>query len=153
MRMMTRIGTACALGLTIAAGIAAYGADAQAQTDVIKERQDGFQAIRKQLGAVKSTVESGGPADAVVAPAEAIAAYAARIPGLFPQGSETGGDTKALATVWSDRTGFEAHAGDLETKALALAEAGRGGDMAAVGAAFGAVGKSCGACHQDYRGK
>ncbi|GGB59028.1 hypothetical protein GCM10011505_44780 [Tistrella bauzanensis] len=89
----------------------------------------------------------------MVAPAEAIAAYAARIPGLFPQGSETGGDTKALATVWSDRAGFEAHAHDLETKALALAEAGRGGDMAAVGAAFGAVGKSCGACHQDYRGK
>ena len=51
MTLLTRIGAACALTVTIAAGVA------YAQSDVIKERQDGFQAIRKQLGAVKATVE------------------------------------------------------------------------------------------------
>ncbi|AFK52052.1 c-type cytochrome [Tistrella mobilis] len=146
MTLLTRIGAACALTVTIAAGVA------YAQSDVIKERQDGFQTMRKQLGTVKAAVEGGGPADAVIAPAEAMVAYAERIPTLFPAGSDSG-DTKALASIWTDRAGFEAAASNFRQAAQELADTGRSGDMDAVAAAFGDVGKACGACHNDYRGK
>ena len=71
---------------------------------------------------------------------------------MFPDGTQTGGDTEAAPKIWEDAAGFQAaNATFLETsgKAAAAAKAGEGDFKAA----FGAVAKNCKACHQDYRVK
>jgi cytochrome c556 len=41
----------------------------------------------------------------------------------------------------------------MNEEVAALNAAARGGDVKAIQAAFGAVGQSCKACHDDYRAK
>jgi cytochrome c556 len=69
---------------------------------------------------------------------------------LFPAGSETGYDTEARATIWSDRAGFEnALAGFAEAVDAAIAAQPQ--DLEALNAAAGPVFEKCKACHEDYR--
>ena len=71
---------------------------------------------------------------------------------LFPEGSETGYDTEAKATIWSDRDGFnEALAAWSEAVDAAIAADPQ--DLDALGAAAGPVFKKCKACHEEYRVK
>lgn len=73
-----------------------------------------------------------------------------RLPDLFPESSQTGGDTEASPKIWEDQAGFEtqidAFREDAEA-ALAAAPA----DLASFQAAFGAVAENCGDCHEAYR--
>ena len=71
---------------------------------------------------------------------------------MFPAGSDTG-ETKALPTIWSDMPGFVAAGAAASAAYDKLAMAAGSGDMAAATAAFGDVGKACGACHTKYRAK
>jgi cytochrome c556 len=69
---------------------------------------------------------------------------------MFPEGSETGGDTEAKATIWTDREGFDAQlALYAEAVEAAIGEAPQ--DLEALKAAAGPVFKECKACHEEYR--
>jgi cytochrome c556 len=73
----------------------------------------------------------------------------AKIPGLFPVGSDTGATkTQALPTVWSDTAGFKAAAAKLGTDAKAAMAATDGASFAA---AYKTVQGDCNACHMTYR--
>jgi cytochrome c556 len=82
---------------------------------------------------------------------QALVDGAARIPGLFPAGSN--GDsatakTLALPMVWSDIAGFQAAAAKLGTDAkFAMAAT----DKASFATAFQTVQADCNACHKTYR--
>ena len=118
--------------------------------DVIAERKAGFKANADATRAIKAAVDAGKPADAV-AHAETVAAYAARIPSLFPAGSGEG-DTRAKPEIWAEFARFEQLAAANGEAAAKLAEIARsGGDAAAVGAQLGELGKTCGACHDPFR--
>lgn len=70
--------------------------------------------------------------------------------GLFPEGSETGYDTEAKATIWTDRAGFDAAlAGWSEAVDAAIVADPQ--DLEALQAAAGPVFKKCKACHEEYR--
>ena len=71
---------------------------------------------------------------------------------LFPEGSQTGYDTEAKATIWSDRDGFNA-ALAAWSEAVDAAIAADPQDLDALGAAAGPVFKKCKACHEEYRVK
>lgn len=74
----------------------------------------------------------------------------AALPYMFPEGSETGNDTRAASAIWSDMAGFVAAANKFEADATAnIATAGTG--LEAFQAAFGAVAQNCRACHETYR--
>jgi cytochrome c556 len=75
---------------------------------------------------------------------------AARVSDLFPVGSETGFDTRALETVWSDREGFDAALLKFK-EAVSAAVAASPQDLAALKAAAGPVFSACKNCHEDYR--
>lgn len=137
---------AAALGVAVASG----GGYALAQADIIKARKAGFDGNKNAMGAIKKVIDSGGNVAEVVAPAESIAAWAAKIPAHFPQGSDKG-DTKAKAEIWTNWAGFQKAAKDNEEAALKLVAAAKSGDAAAVKAGFGAVGGTCGACHKQFR--
>ena len=69
---------------------------------------------------------------------------------LFPEGSETGFETRAKAEIWSDREGFDQIIADLAaSSAAAIAAAPQ--SVAELQPLFGAMGESCGGCHDDYR--
>lgn len=69
---------------------------------------------------------------------------------LFPEGSETGYDTEARDTIWSDREGFDTRLAAFGKAADAAIEANPQ-DLASLKAAAGPVFKECKACHEDYR--
>jgi len=69
---------------------------------------------------------------------------------LFPPGSESGHDTRAKSTVWTDRAGFDQEMENFST-AVSLAIEADPQDLDALKAAAGPVFKSCKDCHEGYR--
>ena len=139
----------CAMaGMIAAAMVAASGV---AAADVIADRQAGFKKNLENMKAMAAALKAG-EVKTMQGHAEAIAAYAATIPSLFPPGSGEG-DTEALPTIWQDWDGFVARAKANGEAADALAKVAAGGDAAAAGAALKALGGTCGACHDRFREK
>lgn len=139
---------AVAIGVLIAAGALAATPD-----DIVAERRAGYKHIGEVAKAMKEGVESGADVKQFSAGAGDIAAWAAKMPALFPPGSETVGGTHALPTVWSDRPEFDRLASELATQAAKLQQVAATGDKAAFLAQFKATGAVCGECHHTYRAK
>jgi cytochrome c556 len=71
---------------------------------------------------------------------------------LFPEGSESGHDTEARETIWTDREGFNAAlAAWADAVDTAIAASPR--TLEELKPAAGMVFKQCKACHEDYRVK
>ncbi len=137
----------------LAAGALVSGATvAFAQADVIKARQENRKATGPEMRAIKGIIDAKGNARDVIPHAAKLKELEAAFDKMFPAGSDKG-ETHALPTVWSDKAGFAAAGQAADAAYDKLAVAAGSGDMAAVGAAFGDVGKSCGGCHTKYRAK
>lgn len=67
--------------------------------------------------------------------------------------STRGIKSEALPAVFENKAKFDEHASRFEKEAAKLVTVSRSGDEAAVKAQIGAVGKACGACHDDFREK
>jgi cytochrome c556 len=132
------------------AGLGAARADG---LDPIAVRQAGFSLNNGDFAFIRSVVAAKGDVKPLEAPAKAIAKWAAVIPTLFPKGTETGGDTKALPEIWSDPAGFQKIAMALGDAATKLAVAAKAGDADEVAADTKLLGEQCGACHKAYRAK
>ncbi len=66
---------------------------------------------------------------------------------MFPPGTNVA-PSESLDNIWTNWDDFTVRAHDLTAKAQAL---GAVEDQAAVGAAFGEMGKVCGGCHDNFR--
>ncbi len=121
--------------------------------NVIKYRKNLMKAVGGHIGQIAGVVkgEVSFKGD-VKANADAIVALLAATGKVFPEGSGEG-DTKAKAEIWQDRAKFDAALESSLEKSKALAVAAGGGDMAAIGGALGALGKTCGGCHKAFRQK
>ena len=69
---------------------------------------------------------------------------------LFPEGSETGHDTEARATIWTDREGFNDKLANFSAQVDA-AIAASPDSLEALNEAAGPIFKACKACHEEYR--
>lgn len=69
---------------------------------------------------------------------------------LFPAGSESGYDTEARETIWSDREGFDAVLAAW-SEAVDAAIAANPQTLEELKPAAGPVFKQCKACHEEYR--
>jgi cytochrome c556 len=134
-----------ALALVATAGVAVA-------QDVVAARQDLMKKNGKEMGAIKAVlVDKQGSLGDVVANADSIAADSAKIPELFPAGSDMG-ETRALPIIWEKPDEFAAKAKNTADLAMALSAAAKSGDEAAALAAFGALGKDgCGGCHATFQ--
>ncbi len=153
-RRKAGIRTLAAAGLALV--IVSSGAMAVEQPlNVIKYRQTTMKAIGAHMGAIVAVVKGEVPyTDQVAVHARAIGAMAKHLPSLFPEGTGPEvGETRALPAIWQQWDRFAAAARSLEAESARLAEiAEAGGDLAALGAQVGAVGKNgCGACHKPFR--
>jgi cytochrome c556 len=94
--------------------------------------------------------ESAFDADAAMGAMQAWSEAAEVFGGMFPEGTESGYDTRATAAVWTDRAGFDA-ALNSWAEAVGAAIAANPQDLESLQAAAGPVFKKCKACHEDYR--
>jgi cytochrome c556 len=121
--------------------------------DVIAVRQAGFSLQNGDFAFIRSVVKDKGDVKPLEGPAKAIAMWTKLIPTLFPKGTETGGNTKALPAIWSDSAGFEKIALAANAAATKLATDAKAGNTEEVAADAKLLGEQCGACHKGYRAK
>lgn len=149
----TTIGLAAAalvLAGSVAASAGSRAAAPDAKADVIAGRQAAFRMSGALMGSMSAVAKSGGDVKTQAFAARALAGWAKALPGMFPAGS-TAAKSAALPAIWSDRATFEARAADYAVATDKLAEFAKAGDNAGFAAQLGAVGKTCGACHDSYR--
>jgi cytochrome c556 len=152
-------GFAAALAVSFAAGSVLAPSLAATPGETVKKRQETMKQLGGHMKAIKTYLETGaGSAEDVAMRATAINGIAAKIPTLFPEG--TGMDevkdpkNGAKPEIWLDWEKFSAAAKGPEERSAALNLVAAGGDRAAIGAAFGEMGKNgCGACHKPFRVK
>jgi cytochrome c556 len=121
--------------------------------DLINVRQAGQDLVLGTFTGIRAVVDAKGDIKKLEQPAKALQRWALVYPTLFPKGTETGHDTKALPSVWSDSAGFQKAAMTFSEAAGKLAEIAKTGDADAAAAQVKVIGQACGACHHDYRAK
>lgn len=149
MKSFTRYGVAIALASCITLSTFAIAQDA---TGPQVDRHTMMEQVGETTGVLAAMArgEAEYDARAAVVGMRLFRAVGASIPYMFPEGTETGNDTRATAAIWTDMAGFVAAANKFEADATAsIATAGTG--LEAFQAAFGAVAQNCRACHEDYR--
>jgi cytochrome c556 len=121
--------------------------------DAIQYRQSVFQTYKWHFGAMGAMVRGKVPYDAAQFKhhAEALAAVAPLAAEGFIEGSDMG-DTAAKDELWENLSDLNERFDELTSAATKLAAAS-GGELDAVKGAFGAVGKGCKGCHDNYREK
>jgi cytochrome c556 len=118
-------------------------------------RQSWFTLLALNFGPMVSTLKGEIPWDNT-----AMAAYADQLAALtsmdvsrgFAEGSDKG-TTRAKPEIWSNKADFESKFEDLKAASLALQSAVAAGDRKAIAAEIAATGKSCKACHDEYKSK
>ena len=146
-------------GLSLAVGIAYVGdALAQAKADVlIKQRQAAMTLQGKYFGPLAAMAQGKAPynKDTVVRNAEYLSALSKMPWDGFAESTkdEKTVKTAALPAIWKDADKFKQAQANLQDEVSKLVHVSKSGDEAAVKAQIGAVGKSCGACHGDFREK
>ena len=144
--------------LAIAASLAVAPAAVAAQ-DVGKSvaaRKAAMQLYAFYLGQLGAMAKGEAPYDAAAAKSAAASLDAlVNLDGskMWPQGSDNvalGEQTRALPVIWTTYPAITERSAAMKAASASMtAAAGEGLD--ALRGAIGAVGKSCGGCHEDYR--
>jgi cytochrome c556 len=143
----------------VAIGVTAVTANAQTSLEIVKHREGEMKKLGGHMKAITGFFKKDvGTAGDVARRAGEIGEIAAKIPSMFPEGTEMNGAAdskyKARPELWLDWENFEKAAARLESKSKALAAAASGGDKAAIAEAFTDLGKKgCGGCHETFRMK
>ena len=122
-----------------------------AQGDPIAQRKELMKSNASNAKAVNQMIKGEAPFDAAKA-AEAFTTWgknAQQIPALFASPPPAGADTAALPKIWENKADFEAKAAAL--KKAADDGMGKTNSVDQLKAAFPAVSKACGDCHEAYR--
>ena len=120
---------------------------AQDKTALQQERTATMKILGRSMGQLKNASDTAG----MKIPAIAIASATNKLFNMWPEGSG-GGNTRAKAQIWSDKTDFKAKFMDLKKAAEELVSSVDGTDLALAKSAFIGVGRTCGTCHKLYRG-
>ena len=120
--------------------------------DAIRYRKAAFTIMSTHFGRVAAMASGKVPFDAKVAAENAdIATMMSKLPyAAFVPGSDKG-DTKAEPKIWTEMDKFNAAASRMQDAMAKLDVAARSGDLDSIKAAVGETGKSCKACHDNYR--
>ena len=145
--VLTVVATVCTIfGLSTA-----YAADEP--ENIIKYRQNLMKGIGAHITNIAAVVKGQVTiTDNLMTDAHGVANGLANVDKLFPVGTESG-KTNALAAIWEDRAGFNKALSDAQTAAKNMLDVVASNDIAVIGKALGALGKSCGGCHKPYRKK
>ncbi|MDF1721419.1 MAG: cytochrome c [Minwuia sp.] len=135
---------------SIAATVFAGAAFAGAHGSMSDKRVASMKEIGGAMKAISDVAKGNAEAsDATVAAAMKINTLSQQVPSWFPEGS---GEYRAKANIWTDWAGFKAANDKFVAASADLVEATKTMDAGKIGAALGATGKTCGGCHETYRG-
>lgn len=148
---MQRKLTAAIAALTATAALSFQALADTTPEDALDYRISVMTALRGHVGAssmiARGIIEDGGH---LVSHAKGLAAGAAELSRLFPEGSNVG-ESEALPVIWEDREAFAEAIANLEEATTAFVAAAESGDAEAIGAAFRNVGMGCRGCHDRFR--
>ena len=144
------------LCLAASAGLStALPAAAQFQKpeDAVKYRKAVMTVMANHFGRIGAMVQGRAPMDAAAAAANAdVVATMSKLPFVaFVEGTAGSEKGSAKANIWTDRAKFDAAAQKMQDEVAKLGAAARSGNADQLKGAFGAVGGSCKACHDDFR--
>ena len=135
----------------------AVAVPAQAQfakpEDAIRYRQSAYVLMGNHMGRINNELKADKPDVAAIQRSAAIVDFASQLPGEgYIPGSDKGGTppTRAKPEVFTDPKVREVGKA-MRAEVVKLVEVSKRGDVAAIRAQFAATGKSCKACHDDYR--
>jgi cytochrome c556 len=140
--------------LALAVVAAAIGVTAvAAQSDPIAARQAAMKAVGDQNRIATELLDGKRPfsTDAAKQVFTTFADSATRMKTLFPENSKSGGNTKALPSIWEKKADFDAQLDRLASLSKAAAE--KTTDLGSFKAGLGEVRKTCGGSHSVYRAK
>jgi cytochrome c556 len=151
----------CALA-PVAAALAQEGGGGpptpeQVADQAVLTRQGLFKVMSQYMAPLGGMLKNKVPFDAAVAAKSAT--HIGELGGMIPDvlapdtRNKSTAKTKAQDSVWTNQADLKAKADDLVKAAKVLQEAAKGGDKDATLKAAGAVGKACGACHDNFRNK
>ena len=150
---MKRSGLAVVVALALGGMAGAVLAQAKPET-LVKQRQSVMTLQGKYFGPMAGMAQGKIPFNADVVRRNA--AFLDNLSRMAWDGFDASTkDVKsaALPAIYEQPDKFKEAAARLENEAHKLYEVSRSGDEAAVKAQIGAVGKSCGGCHESFRQK
>ena len=120
--------------------------------DAIKYRAAIFVVMGNHFSRIGAVVKGEKPFDKnEVAANAAVVASLAHLPWqAFGPGTEGG---KSLPEIWKEMDKFKAGSEKMQKAVAELNTAAKAGDLETIKKAFGEAGKSCKACHDNYRKK
>jgi cytochrome c556 len=127
---------------------------APSASQVVKYRQSIMDAAAGHMGALALIAKGQSDRTADVAlHANALRDLATTVGALFPAGSgpSTSVETEAKPEIWTDQARFAEVVKAFEAETTKLAEVAATGDLEAFKSQFGAVGGSCGDCHDAFK--
>lgn len=130
---------------------AAFAADPKPE-DEVRYRQSNFNVIGRNFGVLGAITKGERPYDQAVATKSAnVVATLSTLPfGSFGPGTDVG-THKADPKIWTDNAKFKEAAEKFQFEAAKLPAAAK--DLDTLKLQVGAVGKTCKACHDDFRVK
>lgn len=133
-------------------GLAVSAATVLAQSDPVKEREDLMKGNDEGAKTVVAMMRGQAPFEgkAVEAAFAQWADTAQKLPGLFPEGSKTGGDNRASPKIWVNKKDFDAKAAEF-AKVVADNRAKAVASLDGLKAAIPMIGNACDNCHKEYR--
>jgi len=142
------------LAFALGAGFAQTALSQVKPETLVKQRQAAMTLQGKYAGPLGAMAQGKAPynADTVAFNAAMLDALS-RMP--WDGFAESTKDVKsaALPAVWSEGAKFKEAQDNFQKAVQALVAISRGGDEAAQKTAIGALGKTCGGCHQNFREK
>lgn len=151
LKKLASAAMAGAIVLSLSGGLALV---AQAQSDVVKARQENRKALSAAGREIRRLMQdSNGDLNAIADQANKMAALDKAFAGLFPPDSDKDAKTLAAPAIWSDRAGFDAANQRATDAALKLATLAKDGKRDALADQYRELGKTCGECHRSYTTK
>ncbi|MFA7503624.1 MAG: cytochrome c [Burkholderiaceae bacterium] len=142
------VAAATAAGVMMSAPAVAQFEKAE---DAVKYRQSAFTLMGAHFGRIGAVVKGEAPYSPAVAADAKVVETISHLPFAgFGEGTE-GDDTGARPEIWQDRAKFDKAAENMQAAVAELAKVAASGDEGALRGAFGAAGKSCKDCHDDFR--
>jgi len=152
MKRLSRSMLMAGAALLVAATALPAAAQFAKPEDAIKYRKAAFTVMGTHFGRVAAMANGKIPFDAKAAADNAeIATVMSKLPYAgFVEGTDKG-ETRAEPKIWSEMDKFKAAAAKMQDEMAKLNVAAKSGNLDAIKAAVGETGKSCKACHDNYR--
>lgn len=137
-------------GLFLFGEVSAHGG----ATGIVKERMDLMKSMGDRMKKMAAMVKGKETFDAawIAVSAQEIKQAAPEIAHLFPEGS-LHKPSEALPRIWQERGRFDEMTEQMILEAGRLSDLATAGDRRSIMLQFTRLGKTCSACHTDFREK